>query len=153
MLFFVKLRFFVGTWLLSFQILKINSPYLFFSNNRFFLFNEIELRWRDILFSLTHFVQISVYNTYKHFFTVFLLVPALKTYQKWIKNVTKAYKKRKNPSSVIFSQYFLNSCLLYTFRRNVYSVSIDSYWWSLFFSDVQINCILSFFSFLIGFYP
>ena len=70
-----------------------------------------------------------------------------KTYQKWIKNVTKAYKKRTNPSSVIFSQYFLNSCLLYTFRRNVYSVSIDSYWWSLFFSDVQINCILSFFFF------
>ena len=142
----------VGTWLLSFQILKINSPYLFFSNNRFFsLLNEIELRWRDILFSLTHFVQISVHNTYKTNFNHFLRP---KTYQICTKTYWKRTKRQYiNPSSVIFSQYFLNSCLLYTFRRNVYSVSIDSYWWSLFFSDVQIKMHFSFFSLLIGFYP
>ena len=142
----------VGTWLLSFQILKINSPYLFFSNNRFFsLLNEIELRWRDILFSLTHFVHTDfrTQHVQNHFLRPKTYQIRPKTYQ----NCTKTYWKRTERQSVIFSQYFLNSCLLYTFRRNVYSVSIDSYWWSLFFSDVQIKMHFSFFSLLIGFYP
>ena len=70
MLFFVKLRFFVGTWLLSFQILKINSPYLFFFRIIVFFYSMKLNLGEGISFFLLHISYRFPYTTRTNTFSL-----------------------------------------------------------------------------------